>query len=104
MDRIEYEEKREWLRNNPDGFRAAGVRKALRAYEREHGKALTKSAPRRTAARGYVVIFHDRPGQPRGGRVVHSDYACPRRYHDDADIREATPDELERSSWCKRCS
>ena len=103
MDRAEYEAQRDWLRLNPHGMRAQVVRKQLRAYEREHGEALTKSPPR-TGSRGYVVVFGDRPGQPRGGSVVHRDYACPRNWHDDADIREATPAELDRLPSCKRCS
>jgi hypothetical protein len=103
MDRIEYENQREWLRLNPTGFRARSVRSALIQYELEYGLTASSEAPKVTSHRGYVVIFHDRPGQPRGGRVVHSDYACPRNWHDDADIREATPDEKERLPRCKRC-
>jgi hypothetical protein len=98
----------EWLRLNPTGVLARSQRKKVREIDEElaergvdvEAAALEERGP----IRGFVVFFHNRPGQPRTGSVIHFDQHCDSiKNIPSEDIREATSEELAKLRPCAWC-
>ena len=104
MSREEYDAKRVFLRDNPQGFRARQVARELRAHERElreQGLNVEQWAHNHLSIPWFVAQMHGR----RTGRVRHTHRECSHIADLPAsDVRPTTKAELDELPPCESCS